>query len=172
MPNYRRDRTPGGTYFFTVCLKDRTSRLLTDNIGLLRRSVAGTMAAEPFCIDAWVVLPDHMHCIWTLPPGDSDYSNRWKSLKGRFSRAMPDLPRFRKAAVRPREKGIWQNRFWEHRIRDQRDLQTHIRYCYFNPVKHGLVNRITDWQFSSFHRDVRLGRLPRDWDAMLSLNAA
>ena len=172
MPSYRRDRTPGGTFFFTVCLKDRSSRLLTDNIGLLRRVVSGTMAARPFAIEAWVVLPDHMHCIWTLPPGDSDYSNRWKSLKGRFSRSMPDLPCFRRAAVRPREKGIWQNRFWEHRIRNRRDLNAHVRYCYFNAVKHGLVDHVESWPFSSYHRDVKLGRLPADWDGLLSTYAA
>lgn len=172
MPNYRRDRTPGGTYLFTVCLKDRSSRLLTDYIGLLRRAVSGTLAAQPFVIDVWVVLPDQMYCIWTLPKNDSDYSNRWKSLKGRFSRSMPDLPGFAENARRPREKGIWQNRFWEHRIRDQRDYQAHLRYCYYNPVEHGLANELNDWPYSSYHRDVRLGRFPADWDALLSVDAA
>jgi len=160
---YRRDKTPGGTWFFTVNLKDRTSTLLTDQIDLMRSSVSRTLKSQPFSIDAWVVLPGQMHCIWTLPEGDCDFSNRWKSIKGHFSRRLPDCRAFQQAARRPREKGVWQNRFWEHRIRDQRDMRRHLRLSYFEPVKQGLVSSPQDWTFSSIHRDLREGRLAPDW---------
>ncbi|MGV6810792.1 MAG: REP-associated tyrosine transposase [Brevirhabdus sp.] len=160
---YRRDKTPGGTWFFTVCLKQRGGTLLTDRVDLLRRCVAETRVSQPFGIVAWVVLPDHMHCIWTLPEGDADFPNRWKAIKGRFSRAIPDRPEFRAAARRPREKGVWQNRYWEHRIRDRRDLGNHLRYSYLKPVRNGLATKAQDWPFSSIHRDIRQGLLPPDW---------
>ena len=162
MPRYRRDRTYGGTWFFTVCLRDRTSDLLTREIELLRQSVRQTRARMPFDIRCWVVLPDHMHCILTLPNGDNDYPNRWKSMKGRFSRALPDRAKWQSQARRPREKGIWQNRYWEHRIRDHADFQSHLRYCYSNPVKHGLVARPEDWPYSSLGRDLEKGLVTPD----------
>ena len=159
MPNYRRDRTPGGTWFFTACLRDRTSALLVEEIELLRDAVRQTKSKMPFDSVAWVVMPDHLHAIWTLPEGDNDYPNRWKSIKGRFSRRLPDREGWRRRAVRPREKGIWQNRYWEHRIRGIEDLRTHLRYCYLNPVKHGLVPRAESWPYSSLHRDLQAGRI-------------
>jgi putative transposase len=162
MPSYRRDRTFGGTWFFTVRLKNRKSSLLVDQIELLRTSVKQTMQVMPFAIEFWVVLPDHMHCIWTLPKNDNDYPNRWKSLKGRFSRALPDRLSWQQDARRPREKGIWQNRYWEHRIRDNEDLINHSRYCYLNPVKHGLAAHPAEWPYSSYHRDAAHGLISAD----------
>lgn len=156
MPNYRRDRTPGGTWYFEVCLRDRQSDLLVARIDLLRACAVETMRTMPFAARCWVVLPDRMHCIWTLPPGDSDFPNRWKSLKGRFSRALADRPEWLVQARRPREKGIWQNRFWEHRIRDATDMRVHLRHCHESPVRHGLVARAGEWRHSSYFRDVAL----------------
>ncbi|WP_127113636.1 REP-associated tyrosine transposase [Shimia sediminis] len=164
MPRYIRDRTPGGTWFFTVCLRDRSSDLLVREIALLRRAVMGARINLPFRPDAWVVLPDHMHCIWTLPPGDADFSARWKSIKGRFSRALPDCASFRAAARRPGEKGVWQNRFWEHRIRDAHDLRQHLDILHLSPVNQGLVARPEAWPYSSIHRiRQQKGGLPPDW---------
>lgn len=163
MPRYIRDKTPGGTWFFTVCLRDRSSDLLIREIELLRRAVMGARINLTFRPEAWVVLPAHMHCIWTLPPGDADFSNRWKSIKGRFSRALTDRPALHSAARRPRDKGVWQNRFWEHRIRDERDKMQHLRYIYLNPVKHRLVPNAIDWPHSSLHRDIARGLIPPDW---------
>lgn len=153
MSNYRRPKLPGATVFFTVTLATRGSDLLTREIETLRQSVRQTRAERPFFIDAWVVLPDHMHCVWTLPDGDSDFSTRWSVIKARFSRAMPHVERRPSHAVR-REHGIWQRRFWEHHIRDEDDLRAHVRYCWINPVKHGLVEDPADWPFSSYHRDA------------------
>ena len=163
MPNYRRAFVPGGTWFFTVTLLDRRKTLLVDQIGALRESTRWTIDRHPFRIDAFVVLPDHIHAIWTLPPGDSDFPLRWRLIKQRFSRSMPrgePLSTVRRARG---ERGIWQRRFWEHLIRDDADYQRHVEYCYINPVKHGLVRRICDWPYSSFHRDVASGLVPKDW---------
>jgi REP-associated tyrosine transposase len=155
MPNYRRVYAEGGCWFFTVNLEDRRSRLLTEHIGALREAVAKVSRQLPFAIDAWVVLPDHMHAVWTLPPGDADFPTRWRLIKGFFSRSLPATER-RTAVHRARcERGIWQRRYWEHRIRDERDYAFHIDYCWFNPVKHGLVASVEEWPYSSFHRDNR-----------------
>jgi putative transposase len=163
MPDYRRNRVPGGTYFFTVNLHDRCSSLLVSEINVLRAVVKHVRNDIPFYIDAWVVLPDHMHAIWTLPPGDADYSSRWRSIKKRFSWAMPAVEQ-RSTVHRLRaERGIWQRRFWEHTIRDQGDYAAHMDYVHFNPVKHGLVAATADWPFSSFHRAVRQGVYAPDW---------
>jgi len=165
MTYYRRNGVPGGTYFFTVNLFDRRSRLLVEKIDVLREAVRETKAARPFHIDAWVVLPEHLHCLWTLPPGDEDFSMRWRAIKSGFSRRMP-IGEYRSASRAGRaERGIWQRRFWEHRIRDDRDYAAHVDYIHFNPVKHRLVNHVADWAFSSFHRSVKMGIYPRDWGA-------
>ena len=166
MSNYTRNRTPGGTWFFTCCLRDRRSALLTEQIDVLRDAVRGAKASAPFDIDCFVVLPDHLHAIWTLLQGDSDYPGRWKSIKGRFSRGLGARSDLAPAARRPREKGVWQNRYWEHRIRDDADLAAHLRYCYLNPVKHGLVKSPFEWPHSSLQRDVAMGRIPSDWDGL------
>jgi putative transposase len=165
MPDYRRNRVPGGTYFFTVALRDRASDLLTTRIDALRVAVRDARARAPFHIDAWVMLPEHLHCIWTLPPGDHDYSGRWREIKTAFSITIP--PEEPRSAARRRkgERGIWQRRFWEHTIRDERDYAAHLDYVHFNPVRHGLVTHATDWPYSSFRRCVALGLYPADWSA-------
>jgi putative transposase len=163
MPNYRRAFIPGGCWFFTVTLLDRHSQLLTEKIDALRDATQRTRERFPFNIDAFVVLPDHIHAVWTLPPENADFSLRWRQIKVRFAKAIPKgefLSPVRKARG---ERGIWQRRFWEHLIRDEKDYSRHIEYCYINPVKHGLVRRVCDWPYSSFHRDVRAGIFPEDW---------
>ena len=163
MPNYRRARVAGGTYFFTVTLRNRRAATLTNNIDLLRTAVRRVRAHHPFEIDACVVLPDHLHCIWTLPPDDDRYSLRWRLIKSIVSKGLPPAERRpRKLCVRG-ERGIWQRRFWEHTIRDDRDYARHLDYIHFNPVKHGYVPRAADWPYSTFHTYVRDGVLPLDW---------
>lgn len=150
MVHYRRSAIPGSTLFFTVNLRSRRSDLLTRHVGALRQAVADVQQKQPFIINAWVVLPEHMHCIWTLPPGDKDFSQRWRALKRYFTQAL-------------RMQNIWQPRFWEHTLRDERDYRRHVDYCYFNPVKHGWVACVQEWPYFSFHRDVRRGLYPADW---------
>jgi putative transposase len=163
MPNYRRYRVSGGTYFFTVNLLERRQDTLVRHIDILRDAVKKTRNERPFNIDAWVVLPDHMHCIWTLPKDDADFSNRWKAIKIRFVKALPITERRSRVRVLKGERGIWQRRFWEHAIRDERDYANHLDYIHFNPVKHKLVNQVKAWPYSSFHRYVRLGHYPDNW---------
>lgn len=154
MSRYIRPAITGARIFFTVYLEERGSTLLTDQIGKFREAVRLTKAERPFGIDAWVVLPDHMHCIWQMPVGDKDYSTRWRLIKARFSREFD--PRAQRWSHRLRsERAIWQRRFWEHHIRDETDYQTHLEYCWQNPVKHELVDRAEDWPFSSVHWDRR-----------------
>lgn len=152
MSAYIRPSVPGASVFFTVNLADRSAQTLVAQIDTLREAVRVTKAERPFRIDAWVVLPDHMHAVWTLPEGDADFSTRWSVIKARFSCAMPHTPRRPSHAAR-REHGLWQRRFWEHHIRDDADWANHIQYCWINPVKHGYVERPEDWPYSSFHRD-------------------
>jgi putative transposase len=163
MPNYRRNRVPGGTYFFTVNLLDRRSDLLVAEIDMLRASVRDVQATRPFHVDAWVVLPDHMHCIWTLPEGDMDFPERWRAIKSAFSRSLPRVEPRSSVMVARRERGIWQWRYWEHTIRDERDYAAHMDYVHFNPVKHAYVERPADWPYSSFRRAVRDGLYPAEW---------
>ncbi len=120
-------------------------------------------ARRAFQIDAWVVLPDHMHCVWTLPDGDADYSTRWKEIKTLFSKALPRTEVVPDARQVRGERGIWQRRFWEHAIRDERDYQAHIDYVHLNPYKHGLVENVRDWSYSSFHKYVAAGVYPAGW---------
>ncbi|EIW9478113.1 MULTISPECIES: REP-associated tyrosine transposase [Klebsiella] len=150
MSNYRRSYLPGGCWFFTVNLQNRHSDLLTRHIDHLRAAIACAKRKRPFQINSWVVLPEHMHCIWTLPEGDSDYSGRWREIKKSFTRALA-------------QSQIWQPRFWEHAIRNDEDYRRHMDYVYINPVKHRLVGRVSDWPYSTFHRDVRQGLYPEDW---------
>jgi putative transposase len=163
MPNYRRAFVPGGCWFFTVNLLDHRGSLLSDHVEALRDAMRTTRRAYPFRIDAIVVLPDHLHAVWTLPPDDADFSVRWRLIKARFARAIPPGERLSSVRQRRNERGIWQRRYWEHLIRDDTDYARHVEYCYINPVKHGLVRRVRDWPHSSFHRDVRAGLFPIDW---------
>lgn len=163
MPDYRRYRVPGGTYFFTVNLLERRQDTLVRHVEALREAVRVMRRERPFHLDAWVVLSDHRHCVWTLPAGDDDFSNRWKAIKIRFVPAIPATERRSAVRVAKGERGIWQRRFWEHAIRDDFDYSRHLNYCHGNPMKHGLVQRVVDWPYSSFHRYVRLGLLSPDW---------
>jgi putative transposase len=171
MPDYRRYRIPGGTFFFTVNLLERNPNdLLVRHIDVLRRAVKETRQRQPFHIDAWVVLPDHLHCVWTLPTGDTDNSGRWRSIKQIFSKAMPKTERRTKVRLVRGERGIWQRRFWERMIFDDNDFAAHVDYCHINPVKHGLVRNVADWPYSTFHRYVKRGIIPIDWATSLSFD--
>jgi putative transposase len=162
MSNYHRPLVPGATVFFTVTLADRSSDLLVREIGLLRDAFRRTLEQQPFRMDAIVVLPEHLHAILTLPATDADYATRWRQIKSRFSRRLPK-GRLRNSHIARAERGIWQRRFWEHHIRDAEDYREHIAYCWHNPVKHGLVERASDWPYSSLHRDIRNGRTGPEW---------
>jgi putative transposase len=164
MPDYRRYRMAGGTYFFTVNLLQRyPNDLLVRYIEWLRAIVREVRKKWPFHIDAWVILPDHLHCVWTLPPGDNDFTNRWRLIKQGFSRALPMTERRSSVRIARGERGIWQRRFWEHAIRDDEDYAAHVDYCHINPFRHGYVKRVSDWPYSTFHRYVEHGVYPRDW---------
>ena len=177
MSDYVRPRVPGATVFFTVNLFERGSDLLIREIAALREAVQSTQAERPFRIDAWVVMPDHLHTVWTLTEGDADYSTRWGAIKARFTRSLRDSgcvgfrptvapdgkrsvvgwnPTLRSASkLRKGDAGIWQRRFWEHHIRNDADFRAHVEYCWFNPVKHGFVDDPAEWPYSSYHRDRR-----------------
>ena len=163
MPNYLRLQGGGGTFFFTVALADRSNRLLVDHVDLVRAAFAETKLALPFAIDAIVILPDHLHCIWTLPDGNQDVPSRWASIKAGVSRRLPRTETLSRSRAARRERGIWQRRFWEHVIEDDEDFRTHLDYIHYNPVKHGHARCAGDWPFSSFHRYVRSGVYPVDW---------
>jgi len=163
MPRYVRAFNPGGTFFFTVALLERRRRLLTEHIDTLREVMRDVQLRKPYRIDAIVVLPDHLHCLWTLPPDDADFSSRCWAIKSGVSRRMAQGERLSETRQRKGERGIWQRRFWEHLIRDERDFERHADYIHYNPVKHGHVRRALDWPHSSFHRYVERGIYPSDW---------
>jgi putative transposase len=162
---YRRSHTTGGTYFFTVNLADRSSSLLVEAVDVLREAVRAVQQRHPFHIDAMVVLPDHLHAIWTLPQDDAAFPVRWALIKATFSRKLPQVAQEHRSASRQSkgERGIWQRRYWEHQIRDDNDFARHVDYIHINPVKHGYVARPADWQHSSIHRYIKDGLLPNDW---------
>jgi putative transposase len=163
MTNYRRNRLPGGTYFFTLATTERHLDLLVRYVQELRTALRAEHQRAPFVNLAFVVLPDHMHAIWRLPQGDSDYSNRWRRIKAGFSRLIPSGEHVSKSREMKGERGIRQRRFWEHTVRDEDDLRNHMDYIHFNPVKHGLVSRVSDWPHSTFHEYVRRGVYTPDW---------
>jgi putative transposase len=161
---YRRAKIEGATYFFTVnCAKRRGNRLLVEHIELLRKVFQKAKSKYPFKMDAIVVLPEHLHCIWTLPPDDANYKTRWALIKAGFSREIPATERRSESRQKRGERGLWQRRYWEHMIRDDRDFERHVDYIHWNPVKHGWVKNVADWPYSSFHKYVRLGIYPSDW---------
>ena len=151
MPNYRRIKIPGGCFFFTVCLADRRATTLVDYVEDLKAAWRWTQGRMPFASPAWVILPDHIHCIWKLPPEDDDYSLRWLLLKRHFTQSLAKRMEL-KSGNRKREYLLWQRRFWEHAIRDERDLENHYTYIRGNAVRHGLVQNVEDWPHSSFYR--------------------
>ncbi|WJR81658.1 transposase [Bradyrhizobium sp. NP1] len=162
MPNYRRANVKGGLFFFTVALADRSSNLLIEEIDRLRQAYRTVQERRPFETIAVCILPDHIHALWALPEDDRDFATRWNLIKSGFSRGVDAKPRSQ-SKVSKREKGIWQRRYWAHAIRDQADLERHVGYIHFNPVKHGHVTRVADWPHSSFHRFVERGLLESDW---------
>jgi putative transposase len=163
MSRYRRLKIEGGAFFFTLALAERGSKLLVRHIERLRRAYAETEKRRPFETVAICILPDHIHALWQLPDGDADYAMRWCLFKSSFSRGLPASKTRSVSKIAKREKGIWQRRYWEHVIRDDADFERHFNYIHYNPVKHGLVTRVADWPFSSFHRHVAQGILPDDW---------
>ena len=166
MRTYTRARIPGACYFFTVNLAQRgTNSLLAQHVDRLREAFRLTHRDHPFMMDAVVVLPNHLHCLWTLPPDDADFSMRWRLIKARFSRFVATGERISVSRQRKGERGIWQRRFREHVIRDDLDYQRHMDYIHYNPVKHGYVEHARDWPHSSFHRCVKRGLYPEDWGA-------
>jgi putative transposase len=173
MSRYLRAGAAGATYFFTAALQDRSARWLVDHVAVLRACVARTKALHPFEIDAMVVLPEHVHALWTLPAEDADFSLRWRLIKRDFTRHLMQhglLDTAARSSRRPGERNVWQRRFWEHQIRDEEDFARHVDYIHFNPVKHGWVMRARDWPYSSLHRFVRQGRLPADWGISAALD--
>ncbi|HEX9810957.1 MAG TPA: transposase [Burkholderiales bacterium] len=163
MTNYRRHRVPGGTYFFTVAIAERRKTLLLDRIDDLRNAIDAEQKRKPFSVIAMVILPDHLHAIWQLPPGDVDYSDRWRRIKAAFSKELPAIETTSASRRGKGERGIWQRRFWEHAVRDDNDLQRHIDYVHFNPMKHGYVSRVAEWPHSTFHAYVARGVYSVDW---------
>jgi len=171
MPNYRRAFIPGGTYFFTVNLLQRhDNNSLIREINLLRDTVRRVRKRHPFQIDAWVVLPDHLHCVWTLPPNDSNFSMRWRLIKSGFSRALPKTERRSEIRESAGERGIWQRHYWEHSICDDLDYQRHIDYVHVNPLKQELVRRVIDWPYSTFHQYVAQGIYLPNWGGDINIS--
>ncbi|GAX61831.1 transposase and inactivated derivatives [Candidatus Scalindua japonica] len=168
MPNFRRAFVPGGTFFFTVVTFNR-QRFLTqlESRNILHEVINEVKRKYPFKIDSWVLLPEHLHCIWSLPEGDSDFSKRWGLIKAWFSKRTKGFlykdEWMTNSKRKYRESTIWQRRFWEHMVRDEDDFNKHMNYVHFNPVKHGLVKSVNDWPYSTFHRCVRDGLYPPDW---------
>ncbi len=165
---YRRAKIEGGTYFVTLVSHGRANLFShPENIELLRRALKEVMGRHPFRMDAAVVLPDHLHCIWTLPENDMDFSKRWRLIKSYFSRRCGNQcrPPTTPSRLQKKEQAVWQRRFWEHLMRDEQGFLRHVEYIHYNPVKHGLAKAPRDWKYSSFHRYVRRGVYDLDWGA-------
>jgi len=165
MVSYRRARVPGGTYFFTLALHDRRSMLLVEHVDVLRHAFRLVLGSRPFTLPAIVILPDHLHAIWTLPPDDFDFPGRWKAIKSAFTRGVKSKG-VRLHANPKNEHALWQRRYWEHLIVNETDFSRHVDYIHANPVKHRLVRAARDWPWSSFHHHVQQGLLPIDWMGM------
>ena len=164
MRTYKRIKINGGCYFFTVVLAQRhKNNLLIQYVDNLREVFKHIQQNHPFVMDAVVILPDHLHCIWQLPEGDADFSTRWRLIKSYFSRSIKTGEHISDSRQRKNERGIWQRRFWEHVIRDDNDYARHVEYIHYNPVKHGYVDKVKDWKYSSFHQWVARGIYSVDW---------
>jgi putative transposase len=161
MTDFRLNRVPGGTFFFTVRLLDRGSTLLTDHFSAFGEAMRQARSKRPFHVDAWVVLPDHAHAIWTLPPGDHDCASRWRAVKIAFSKAL------RKSSAGP-DKAIWQRHFQHHRVANDSEYAGLVDYVHGNPLRHGLCTHASDWQWSSLHRFVAAGLAGPDGRVMVS----
>jgi putative transposase len=164
--SYRRTHSPGASYFFTVVTHQRQPLFqASENIQLLRTAFHHVKQKHPFALDAIVVLPDHLHALWTLPAGDANFSTRWRLIKEYVTRRV--APIYRQTRSRSRlskqEQAVWQRRFWEHQIQDERDFEQHFNYIHINPVKHGYVANPADWPYSSFRKYVQAGVYAADW---------
>jgi len=168
MSRYRRNYVEGGTYFFTVVTYRRRPFLTSDLArDCLRNAIEAIKKKRPFEIVAVVLLPDHLHTVWTLPTGDANYSMRWRRIKEEFTKAYLARGGTELSQSRSRRKhgqrGIWHKRFWEHTVCDETDLERCCDYIHWNPRKHVLVSRVGDWSYSSFHRFVTAGQYDPDW---------
>jgi putative transposase len=168
MTNYRRHKIEGGTYFFTQVTHQRQPWLCTDIARpLLRSAFLKVRENHPFTIDAIVLLPDHIHCIWTLPSNDHDYATRWRLIKSNVTRQAASQLQLQadrsESRQKRKESNLWQRRFWEHSIRDDDDFARHCDYIHYNPVRHRLCQKVVDWTYSSFHRYMAQGVYPVDW---------
>jgi len=161
--HYRRANIKGGTYFFTLNLANRRERLLTDEIDNLRMAINTVKKKHPFQLNAMVILPDHLHALLTLPLNDNNYSTRWGLIKAAFSRQLPTDEKINKSRKTKGERGIWQRRFWEHLIRDEKDYENHVNYIHYNPVKHQHVKQAVEWPYSTIHDYISKGLLSNDW---------
>jgi putative transposase len=163
---YRRAFTPGGVFFFTLVTHERRPILKeAATVAVLRAAFRTVRNTRPFKIDAIVIMPDHLHCIWSLPPDDDDFATRWRLIKTWFTkhcdpalRAVPGPARMAK-----QEQALWQHRYWEHRLRDETDYIRHVDYIHYNPVKHGHATTALEWPYSSFRRYVEAGMYPAYW---------
>ncbi|MBR9801141.1 transposase [bacterium] len=174
MPNYRRARVPGACYFFTVVTYRRSSVFESrDAQSLLGNVIRECRERWPFVVNAMVLLPDHLHAMWTLPRGDDRYSARWGYIKKQFtSRYLAETgveQGVSAAEQKERRRGVWQPRFWEHTIQSESDFERHFDYLHYNPVKHQYVQCPHEWSASSFHRWVNAGVYSRDWGCQQSL---
>ena len=163
---YRRANITGGSYFFTLVTEGRRELFIDEaNVETLRQAFRHVMVKRPFVMDAAVILPDHLHCIWTLPEDDADYSTRWRLIKTWFTKHCDDKCKIEPNASRlkKREQAIWQHRYWEHLLRDDQDFENHLHYIHYNPVKHRYVTNPSGWRYSSIHRYCRQGAIPDDW---------
>ncbi len=168
MSNYRRAHIPGGTFFFTIKTENNAPIFAEQhNVILLGQIIRETKERWPFEVNAMVLLPDHLHAIWSLPPGDDDYPARWGWFKKEFTKrylsqggneqhTSPSRKRYRR-------RGVWQRRYWEHTIEDEEDFEAHFDYVHWNPVKHKYVSCPRDWPHSSFHRWVVAGVYDIHW---------
>ena len=172
---YRRWREAGGVYFFTVVTYQRRGILVSEMARpLLRHALKTTRGERPFEILGVVLIADHLHTLWQLPPGDDDYSTRWRLIKSRFTRSMlaagyEEPPRNPSREAR-QEHAVWQRRGWEHLIRDEGDWKQHLDYIHYNPVKHGLVGAPRDWPYSTFAKYVGLGEYEAAWGSQEPAN--
>lgn len=164
MVNYRRNKIAGGTYFFTVTLRNRSSNRLVGHIKLLKAAMRKVKDENPYKVIAIVVLPEHLHAIWELPAADADYAMRWRKIKSYFTKDLINQG-VKLNKNKHGEYNLWQRRYWEHTIKNEQDLIKHVDYIHYNPIKHGLVKRVVDWPHSSFHRYIKEGLLSRDWAA-------
>jgi putative transposase len=168
MPDYRRIFIEGGTYAFTVVTHHRQPLFLdSTNLDILFTAIQKTQQLYPFDQIAYCILPDHIHCIWTLPIGDSNYPIRWKLIKSKFSKLYQDTYGLCQSSIKSRikrgEVAIWQRRFWEHTIKDDDDLYNHINYIHYNPIKHGYVDNPIEWKWSSYSKFEMDGYYPDPW---------